>query len=731
MSCAAAIRAARCALSARALRDAASGAPAALCRAFLAERERWALWLPVALAAGVAIYFALPAEPPLALTIWLGIGGVLAAIAALFSPLTVLRVGLSLAAALSIGFAAAKFRTDRVAAPVLLRREGPVLIDGRVEDAQVHGKAMRVTLTVSRIGTMPAASTPRMVRVSIRSGGESLAPGDWVQIKAVLLPPPSPTLPGAYDFARAAWFEGIGAVGYSYGGPTPIAHARDLTWRERVRLGIEHLRWRMTARIHAVLPGSTGAIAAALITGDRGGISAEDDQALRDAGLAHVLAIAGLHMALVGLGLFWAVRAILALFPPVALNWPIKKWAALVALGGAAFYLVISGGAPATVRAFVMLATMLVAILFDRPALSMRSVGLAAAIILLITPDALIGPSFQMSFAAVAGLVAVAEWEQARAAKRAEYSLLPLPGVRRYLRGIATTSFVGSIATMPFAAYHFDRATHYAVLGNLGAMPIMGFVTMPAAALSVILMPFHLEAGPLHVMGWGIDAMLAVGSWVSHLPGAVSVVSAWPVSALLLISFGGLWMALWRGHWRWFGLAPLAAGIAVAYLAVPADILISRDANTIALRGGDGRLMLLRAPADEYSAADWLKRDGDGRIADAAIAPQGPVVRCDAMGCIAHAANGMVLAAPLRPGALADDCATAGIVISAAPTRHVCTGPKLVIDRFDVTRNGATAIWLGKTIVVETVREERGDRPWSPSPRPRPQYRRMSPTSLP
>jgi competence protein ComEC len=419
------------------------------------------------------------------------------------------------------------------------------------------------------------------------------------------------------------------------------------------------------------------------------------------------------------LGLFWVMRALLALFPGIALTQPIKKWAALAALGGAAFYLVISGGAAATTRAFIMLSMMLIAILFDRPALSMRAVALAATIILLAAPESLIEPGFQMSFAAVASLVAVAEWEQASAARRAEYGSVRFASLRRYLRGIATTSFVGSVATMPFAAFHFDRATHYAVLGNLGAMPIMGFVTMPAAAISVILMPFGLDAWPLHVMGWGIDAMLAVGRWVSHLPGAVSVVAALPVGALVLISFGGLWLVLWRARWRWFGLIAVAAGITMVLLTRPPDILVSRDSETIAVRTSDGRLALLRSPSDSYSATDWLKRDGDSRLPQNAIAGTSDGVRCDALGCIAHASSGLTIAAPLRPDALADDCSFADVVISAVPTRHACAGPKLVIDRFDVARGGATAIWLAGKITVVTVRDARGDRPWSPSPRRR------------
>jgi competence protein ComEC len=472
----------------------------------------------------------------------------------------------------------------------------------------------------------------------------------------------------------------------------------------------------MSARIHAVLPGSAGAIASALITGDRGGISESDEEALRDAGLAHVLAIAGLHMALVGLGLFWTVRAALALWPRTALTWPIKKWAALAALCGAGFYLAISGAATPALRAFTMLAMMLLAILFDRPALSMRSLGFAAALLLFVAPESLIEPGFQMSFAAVASLIAVAEWEQRRAATRPPAPSLPFVDVRRYLRGIAVTSFVGSLATLPYAAFHFDRATHYAVLGNLLAMPIMGFVVMPMAAFSVVLMPFRLDVIPLHVMSWGIAAMLAVGRSVSHLPGAVSAVAAWPVAALVLVSLGGLSVVIWRSRWRWLGLLPAMAGIALVLLARAPDIFVARDGQTVAIRGADGMLHFVQHIADEYSANEWLKRDGDARLARNAIATTKDGVRCDAFGCVARMPDGYTAAAVLRPDALREDCAGADIVISSLPLRGLCHGPKLVIDKIDVIRNGAYAIRLGDKITYETVQQLRGNRPWSQAP---------------
>ncbi len=695
---------------------------------FLAERERWPLWLPVAFGTGIAVYFALPAEPPLWLAAALGATGLICVTTAIRSTQVASRVTLAAAAVLALGFAHAALRTARVAAPVLAHRAGPVGLDGLVESVQAHGKGVRVVLAELAAERLRSA-TPVKVRVSVRAASGVLVPGNWVHLNAVLMPPPGPAAPGGYDFGRAAYFDRIGGVGFAYGRAQAIAPLHAPGVGEQAVIAVAKLRWHLTGRIHAALPGSTGGIAAALITGDRGLISDDDEAALRDAGLAHVLAIAGLHMALVGLGLFWIVRAILAAIPAVALRHPVKKWAALAALGGATFYLVISGAATPATRAYVMLAAMLVAILFDRPALSMRSVALAATVILLLRPESITEPGFQMSFAAVVSLIAVAEWEARRQSRDEGHRRFA--GLRRYLRGIAITSFVGSVATAPFAVFHFDRATHYAVLGNLLAMPVMGFVAMPAAALSVIAMPFHLEAWPLKAMGFGIEIMLAVGRFVSGLPGAVSTVSAWPVEALAVLSLGGLWTALWRGRWRWLGLIPVAAGFAWALTTRGPDLLVARDASTVAVRGRDGVLRLVRAADDDYSADEWLKRDGDGRTSDGAIAGPRDGVRCDAYGCIAKARDGTVIAASARIDALAEDCASAAIVVSAVPAGRGCTKPRLVIDKFDVAREGGYAVWLSPTWRVATVEGERGRRPWAAPPAKAEHRRRARARSAP
>ena len=661
------------------------------------ERHRWPLWLPVALGMGAALYFGLPTEPA-AIFGWAALAAAfVAATASIFGPW---RIPLALLAALALGFGMAKLREEAVAAPVLSQAT-TLHLTGRVLSVDPAAYGSRLVVGNLRSGGF-AGAVPGRARIAVR-GATRFQPGEGISLTARLLPPPAPSEPGDSDFGRAAFFQGISAVGFSYGAPIPAPLAAAPGFAARVTAQVEILREAMTARIRAALPGSDGAIASALITGERGGIEPDDEAALRDAGLAHVLAIAGLHMALVGMGLFWLVRAVLAAFPAMVLNYPIKKWAACAALIGAGFYLIVSGATASSTRAFVMLATMLIAILVDRPALSMRSLALAAALLLLWQPEAITEPGFQMSFAAVAALIAVAEWEQRRLINN-RGGLVPHAALYRYLRGIFLTSLVGSIATMPFAIFTFDRATHYAVLGNLLAMPVMGFVVMPGAALGVIAMPFGWEALPPHVVGWGIDVMLAMGRLVAGLPGAVTVSRAWPVGALAAMSLGGLWLALWRTGWRWLGAIPVLAAIAVALMTKPPDILVAADARTIAIRGSDNHLMFPRPPKDRFAATRWLARDGDGRSFKEAVGG----ARCDGESCVMTAPDGKIIAMPLRLEAVAEDCAHAAIILSAVPVDN-CTGPKLVLDSRAIASGEGYAITDGKPL---SVRQWRGQRPW-------------------
>jgi competence protein ComEC len=699
-------------------------------RNLAAEEDRWLPWAVVAFAGGDAFYFGMAAEP----AAWMAIAG--AFVAAVFfavslsSTGTGLRFAAILLAAAGFGFSAAKLRTDMVTAPVISREMGPLRIEGRVESVSDLINGQRVIFAPSKMGRSNNQPLPHRFRLTLRNtkAPPNLEPGQWVSVVAVLRPPPEPNFPGGYDFARGAFFDGIGGVAFAFGAPKTISAAHAETFMENLDARIERLRHNMTKRVRAVLPGSNGAIAAALITGDRGAIEEDDNKAFRDSGLAHILSISGLHMALAGLGIFWAIRALLALIPLLALQYPIKKWAAVAAIGASFFYLLISGGGSAPTRSFIMLAMMLAGILFDRPALSMHPVALAGLAILAVMPESILDAGFQMSFAAIIGLIALAEWQMARKPSDdiARPAFWSAAGVwlrlKRYFMGIVLATTVATLATAPFAIFHFNRTGGYSILSNVLADFSVAFVVMPSAAIAVILMPFGLDQWPLQVMGWGVQRMVDVAHWVGGLPGAVVLVPSWPLAALLLIVSGGLWIGIWRRRWRWFGLVPLAAGLALTTTGAPADVLIARDAKTAAVRQADGTLAILGNHPDDYTAKQWLLRQGDAR--DWEIARKAGL--CDDDGCVARSANGSVVAFAQRADALADDCARADVLVSATPVRVDCPHPQIIVDRLALARKGASAIRLGENgVKMETVAEARGTRPWVA------QYRRTRPTKRP
>ena len=694
--------------------SAGAGLAAAVARAFAAERDRWALWLPALAGAGIAVYFALPAEPPL----WLGPAGAVVALGLAWTARgrPALPLALIAAGALAVGFAAAEMRSARVAAPVLAKPIGPIVVEGRVVRAETRPRGARLLLDELRIARLAASQTPARVRVRVMVGADGIGPGDRVALLARLSPPPGPAAPGAFDFARRAWFQGLGAVGFSYGKPKSVAHGEGGSFGT----ALARLRAGATQRVRAALAGDTGAMAAALMTGERGAISEATLVAMRNSGLAHLLAISGLHMGLVAGIVFFFVRLAFAAFPVVALRHPIKKWAAGAALAGALFYLAVSGATVPTQRAFVMVAIVLLAVLLDRAAISMRLVAWAAAVVLLLAPESLTGPSFQMSFAAVIALIAsyevasgpLAAWRAAGGWERR---------AAVYLAGIVLSSAVATAATAPFAAYHFNRLALYGLAANLAAVPLTALWIMPWAMVAFLLMPLGLEGLALAPMGWGVDGVIAVARHVAAWPGAVVLVKAMPTAALALIAAGGLWLCLWRGRWRAGGLAGIALGLALAIAARPPDLLVDGSGRLVALRQPDGALALNNGNIAKFDASIWLRRNAQWQAAPwpagTGPAATGQGLRCDPLGCIWHA-RGRTVALDWRPEALAEDCAGSNLVISREPAPwRLCRDRERVIDRWSVWKDGAHAVWLsGDGIRIESVRGVAGERPWVPKP---------------
>lgn len=677
---------------------------------FLAERERWMLWLPVVLGCGIGGYFLLKAEPPF----WVGGAGLGAAIglAVLLHRSLNGRLLALLVCAFALGFAAAQYRSQTAGTLFLDRQIGPVIVEGHLVRIEQRPGDRRLTLEPTRIGRLSPDEMPRRVRMVVRSEIPDIALGDRIRLRAVLRPPPGPSAPGAFDFQRHAYFEGIGGVGYAIGDVLRLAEGKPAGFW----VAIDGLRRTITERIRAILPGETGAMAAALLTGDRSGLSEQTLETMRDSGLAHLLAISGLHMGLVAGTVFFTLRFLMALSPALALNRPIKKWAALAALVASFVYLLLAGATVPTQRAFLMTGLVLVAVLIDRVAISLRLIAWAAAFILLLAPEVMLGPSFQMSFAAVLLLVAFYEANRERfAAFRAGAG--PLRRGCLYLFGLVATSVLATAGTLPFAAYHFNQVALYGVLANMAAVPLTAFWIMPWGVLALLLLPFGLEGLALAPMGLGIDGVLAVGAWISALPGAVLAVPAMTAAALLAVSLGGLWLALWQRAWRFAGIVPVMAGLAMPWIAPQPLLLVDGEAKLVALRGTNG-LAFSSVRAASFTAENWLQRAGqEWRIAMPRPGSGGrDGIACDGLGCIGEV--GRLKVAIIRdPQALAEDCRSADIVVALVPIRQRCPSARLVVDRFDLWRHGAHALYLEDGVLrLDSVGADRGIRPWAPDP---------------
>jgi competence protein ComEC len=687
----------------------------ALATRFAAEGERRLLWLPVFFGAGIGVYFALTVEPPL----WLGalatvVMGALAWVLRWRRPLGAAGFALALFAA---GFALACEATRECGTPMLQRRLGPIVVTGSVVDVDELGNGWRLVVAPDPLpGLDPGTPQPRL-RLHVPPFSDELAPGDRVQMKAVLYPVPGPILPGSWDLQRDAYFAGIGAVGYSYGGARRIAEPAGegaSGWRQ----GLRALRSDMSRRITAVLPGSTGGVAAALITGKRGAVAEEVKEAFRNSGLSHLLAIAGLHLGLVAAFVFFTVRGGLALIPPVALRYPIKKIAAAAALVVLTGYLLISGAAVPTERAFVMNGLVFLAILLDRLRISMRVCAIAAAVVLLINPASLVGVSFQMSFGAVVALIAVYETFGARLTRILHRPSL-LGRVLGYCGAVVVTTIVATIGTLPFSIYHFHRLALYSPLANVVAVPLSALWTLPWGVATCLLMPFGLERFALIPMGWGIDLTIRVAGTVSGLPGDVWAMPRLPTAGLVVIALSGLWLSVWRGAWRRWGAVAVVAGLASMALTRPPDVVIADIGRFVAARAADGHYAALSSGHGEEIAASFLAADTGEALSPWPTTP----AATDGLDCAGdlcrYRAAGRQIAIVTGGAALPLDCGAFDAIVAQVPAGFRCRSKIPIIDRIDSWRRGAVALWLDAAgVEVESANESRGDRPWVPHPRP-------------
>ncbi|WOB77725.1 ComEC/Rec2 family competence protein [Brevundimonas nasdae] len=703
--------------------DAAKPTPAARLRAWLhaevaAQTLRWRLWAPVAFGAGGGVYFALRAEPvlwPLVLGAALTFGlWVVARRRGWSRRLTWL---LLMVACVSGGLAAAKVRTEAVAAPIAPVLSEPTVIEAWVVDVDSPGqRGARVVIAPVWIRGLTPEQTPVRLRATVR--GHPPRPSEAIRLFAILNPPPAPASPGAYDFGRNAFFQGLGGVAFALG-DTRTADLAPPPWRLRLEMAINSARFALAERIVARLGDRTGGIAAAMTTSHETWISQEDMDVMRDSGLAHILSVSGLHMAIVGGFVFFAVRLGVAAWPRLALRVHGKKVAALAGLTAVGVYLVVSGAPPPAERAAITASIAFLAILLDRQAVTMHGLAVAAFIVLAIQPEAIVTPGFQMSFAATAALVALVEaWPKRPREISAPWPILAVQRLGGWLTAAVAASVVAGLATGPFAMQHFNRTAMYGLLANLGTSPVADFILMPALALGAALEPLGLGGPFLAVAGWGVDLMLAIGAWTAGLPGAVKTIASAPNYVLPIAFLGVLFVCLWQGRLRWLGL-PFAAAVLIWPRAPTPDLWIG-DGGTNAAFHHDQAAVVVRPGVREFAVDLWSRRRG---LTVTDRSETGWV--CDRFSCRpdTHEA-GPVAIWWGRKSPSSDQmealCRAAPVVSVRAVVISIPSAcqDRLVLDGVDFARGGAVELWRDSSGEPNRWRavwtaDVRGDRPWA------------------
>lgn len=668
-------------------------------------------WLTVAFASGIGTWFLLD-------NAWNWIGflalcllaatGAAAAWRGREDRIRLLVTAVSLSVMLAAGLTTIWARSEMVGARAIDHPQ-MMLLDARIleRDEQPADDRVRLVLAVRDAETARAMKV--RVNVPLASDDAAFKEGARVRLRARLMPPASPILPGTYDFARAAWFEGLAATGSLVGDIELVERAI-----ENDALAVAQRR--LSAHVRKRLDGSPGTIAAAFASGDRGSITEEDDIAMRDSGLYHLLSISGVHVSAVIAAAYFLAMKLLALWPWLVLRVRLPLVAAAIGALAGIGYTLLTGAEVPTVRSCVGALLVLLAIGLGREALSMRMVAVAGFVVLLLWPEALVGPSFQMSFSAVIAIVALsgAIWVKRFLAAREE-SWLARTGRRVAI--LFLTGLLIEFALMPVVLFHFHRAGIYGAFANVVGIPLVTFITMPALALALLLDIIGLGGPVWWVVGYSLELLLALARAVAEQPGAVKLMPQMRLGTLLTILGGLGWFALWRGGTRAWGLVPVVLGVAM-FLATPrADLLITRDGRHVGIVGEDERLLVLRESRSSYARDNLLEMAGSA--GEVIPLDRWPQAQCTPDFCAITLRRGArdwhVLMARSRDmveeRALAAACDRAHIVIADRFLPYSCRPLWLKADRRFLDREGGALVYLGSA-EVRTVAQQQGTHGW-------------------
>lgn len=685
------------------------------------QGERWTLWTPVALGLGAALYFALPREPKL----WVAYVGAAVSVALLIAAMRwpgrrAVLAAFLLAACGVGGFSVAKLRTEHVKSAVAPLKGPPARLEGWVVDIASPGQGgRRLLIAPVRIEDWAPAATPSRVRVTLR-GGYTPSPGEPIQILAVINAPPQPASPGAYDFARDAYFQSVGGVGFALGPPQSWTPDAPAPWRLRLTMRINATRWALTRRIIGALGVEEGGLAAAMTTGHDAFIPPQQVNDLRASGLAHITSISGLHMAIVGGAVFALVRLLIAAWPWLALRINGKKTAAAIALAAVLGYLVLSGWPPPAERSAITAGIAFGAILVDREAINLHALALAAIAVILLQPEAVTQPGFQMSFAATAALVAMAEvWPRRVREINTPWPIRWAQNLGGWTLAAVMVSFVAGLATAPFAMQHFNHISTYDLISNLLTEPISSLLMMPGLALGAALSPFGLGDGPLAMAGFAISLMNRISATVAAAPYAQIVVASGPEWALPAAFVGLLWICLWRGPLPWIGL-PFAFAVTLAPKPPIPDVWVAADGAAVAVHSG-AQAILFRPDVKLFGAELWARRRG--LDPSGGEAQRDAAYDCDHWSCTpkpdapVRVAAAWNLKRPLKPERVAALCGADLVILRDEFPATTCPG-RTVLTGADFARGGSAELFRQPdgTWTARWAQDLRGRRPWSWGP---------------
>ncbi|HEU5047425.1 MAG TPA: ComEC/Rec2 family competence protein [Rickettsiales bacterium] len=670
------------------------------------EQERFALWIPVCMGFGIAWYFHLRSEPPL----WLGSVCMIAA--ALIAYAARRRAAILYYICIAILFAAfgvtlAQWRTYHIHSPHLTATLPPVPVSGKIAEIAPTPKGSKLILKDVTITGIDAEHTPHYISVTLHIYDPHLVTGQIVHLRAGLFPPPEPDVPGGFDFSRYFYFREIGAVGYG------IAPLEAVPLKESGASGFDiwfaEFRHRLTESIRSYFREPAGSVAAAFITGETREIPESVNDDMRTAGLYHLLAVSGMNLSVVAGLAFFSLRLLFASIPALALRYPIKKWAALLALIASYLYLRVAGAPVSAERAFFMVAFIFIAILLDRDPMPMRSIAIAAFCIMLYEPEAVLSASFQLSFSATAALVASYEWGVERFAQRGREAGFSLWRIIFYFAAVMMTSLVAWLGTEPLIIYHFNQFSSYSLLANTVADPLVSFILMPLVIAGVLLLPFGAAWIAFAPMQYGIDLLLRIADWTAHLPHAMCIVPNPSDAGFALAMLGGIWVYFWKTRMRWIGLIAVITGMSTSFAYVPPDLFISSDGKHVAAKLDGGKMVMVRGRDTGFNAASWARAALEHEYVEKDDAP----VRCDRAGCVLHM-RGHTVSVLKNTDALADDCAESDVIIIATAVDHATCRASLIVDKTLLERSGNIAVFFenGKIRIAES-RSQQGVRPWS------------------